>query len=40
MLDNFFAWIQYWAEQLIALFESMGAWKEHFFPEEESSTEA
>ncbi len=39
MLNNgFFEWVQYWAEQLIALFESMKAWMDHFFPAEEEET--
>lgn len=34
-------WVQAWAEQLVALVESMKAWFEHFFPaEEEEATEA
>lgn len=36
MLENgFFEWFQYWAEQLIALVDSVKAWYEHFFATEE-----
>lgn len=39
-LDNFLAYVQHWAEQIVALVESMKAWFEHFFPAEEEGTTA
>ena len=40
MANGFFEYVQYWAEKIVDLVESIKAWFEHFFPaEEEEVTE-
>ncbi len=39
---EFLDWVNAWVAKLVELFDSMVAWKDHFFPaaEEETSAEA
>lgn len=38
-MNGFFEWFQHWAEQIIALVESMKEWFDHFFGAEEEVEE-
>ena len=37
-MEGLFAWLKYWFAQILELVDSMNAWKDHFFPAEETTT--
>ncbi len=37
-MTGFFEWIKYWFNKILELVASMEAWKEHFFPEDDTTT--
>ncbi len=37
-MEGFFAWIKYWFAKVLELVASMEAWKDHFFPEDDTTT--
>ena len=39
-MEGFFKWLKYWFAQILELVDSMEAWKDHFFPEDETTTKA